>query len=111
MQWIWRTSERFDGDARIEIDDLARPDVDITLSGIEGEIGGTRDSLQWEDIPVLQGAFQARDPGGSVDGRFYGSGHVEVGGIFERDVFGGRFRRVALIGCLMLGSSRKICGA
>ena len=85
------TSERFDGDARIEIDDLARPDVDITLSGIEDEIGGTRDSLQWEDIPVLQGAFQARDPGGSVDGRFYGSGHGEVGGIFERDVLVGAF--------------------
>ena len=51
--------------------------------------GGT--VLQREDIPVVQGAFQARDPGGSVDGQFYGSGHGEEGGVFERDVLLGAF--------------------
>ncbi len=86
-----RTRERIEGDALIEIDDFTRPDVDVSLTGIEDVRGRTRDDLHWEDIPVAQGAFQARDMAGSIEGRFYGSDHGEVGGIFESDGVTGAF--------------------
>ena len=53
--------------------------------------GGARADLKWEDIPVAQGAFQGRDMVGSIEGRFYGSDHGEVGGIFERGTLTGAF--------------------
>ena len=86
-----RTWERIEGDAMIEIDDFARPDVDVALTGIEDARGRARADLRWEDIPVVQGAFQARDMAASIEGRFYGSDHEEVGGIFERDRLIGAF--------------------
>ena len=86
-----RTGDRIRGDSVIEIDDFARPDVDIALTGIEDARGRGKADLRWEDIPVVQGAFQARDRTGSIEGRFYGSNHEEVGGIFERDQLTGAF--------------------
>ena len=86
-----RTRERIEGDALIEIDDFARPEVDVSLTGIEDVRGGARAGLHWEDIPVAQGAFQGRDMAGSIEGRFYGGDHEEVGGIFERGHLTGAF--------------------
>ncbi len=78
-----RTGERISGDAVIDIDDFARPDVDIAFIFIEG-LRDAQADLLWENIPVDEGAFGRRDPDGSIEGRFYGSEHGEVGGIFER---------------------------
>jgi len=86
-----RIGERIKGDAVIEIDDFVRPDVDVALTGIEDARGRARANLRWEDIPVTQGSFEARDMFGSIEGRFYGSGHREVGGIFERGHMMGAF--------------------
>lgn len=77
-----RTRERIEGDAVIEIDDFARPDVDVALTGIEDARGHARSDLHWEDIRVVEGAFRVQDMVGSIEGRFYGSDHGEVGGIF-----------------------------
>ena len=85
------TRQRFEGDAVIEIDDFARPDVDIAFNSIEDASGRTRADLHWQDIPVVQGVFRAGDMAGSIEGRFYGSDHREVGGIFERDELIGAF--------------------
>ena len=86
-----RTRERIEGDAAIEIDDFARPDVDVALTGIEDARGRARSDLHWEDIPVVEGAFRVQDMVGSIEGRFYGSDHGEVGGLFERDLLTGAF--------------------
>ena len=86
-----RTGERIDGDAAIEIDDFIRPDLDVALTGIADARGRPRADLHWEDIPLSQGHFQARDMTGSIQGRFYGSDHGEGGGIFERDQLIGAF--------------------
>lgn len=86
-----RTRERIEGNAAIEIDDFARPDVDVAFTGIVDARGRARADLRWEDIPLSQGRFQARDTAGSIEGRFYGSDHGEVGGIFERDRLMGAF--------------------
>ena len=85
------TRERSQGAAVIEIDDFARPDVDIALTGIEDAGGRARADIRWDNVPVVQGAFQARDVAGSIEGRFYGRDHGEVGGIFERDRLIGAF--------------------
>ena len=86
-----RTGNRVEGNATIEIDDLDRPYVDISLTDIEDAQGQDRGEIRWNDIPVTGGAFQSDDPDGSVEGRFYGSGHQEVGGIFQRGELTGAF--------------------
>ena len=85
-----RTGQRIEGDAAIMIDDFARPDVDVALTGIMGTGGRARADLRWNDIPLANGAFRS-DTAGSIEGRFYGTDHREVGGIFERDRLSGAF--------------------
>ena len=86
-----RTGQRIRGSAAIGIDDFARPDVDIALTRITDSEGRTRADLRWNDIPVVHGAFRSGDVAGSVEGRFHGGEHREVGGIFERDRLLGAF--------------------
>ncbi len=69
----------------VDIDNFARPDVDVAFTGLADAHGRSRADLRWEDVPVSQGSFQARDADGTIEGRFYGRDHYEVGGIFERD--------------------------
>ena len=85
------TRERIEGDAKIEIDDFTRPDIDIAFTGIRDARGRTRADLLWQDVPIMRGQFEARDRTGSVEGRFFGSDHEEVGGIFRRDRLVGAF--------------------
>ena len=85
------TGERIAGDVVVDIDDFANPDVDVAFSAIEDLHGGARAALRWENVPVNAGAFQARDAAGLIEGRFYGAGHGEVGGIFERGQLLGAF--------------------
>ena len=85
------TGERIVGDASIAIDDFARAEVDVALTGISDAGGSARADLRWEDIPLAEGEFQSRDAAGSIEGRFYGADHQEVGGIFERDRLTGAF--------------------
>ena len=91
------TRERVEGVAEIGIDDFARPDVNIALTGMRDAHGRARADLLWRDIPMARGHFRASDQAGSVEGRFYGSDHEEAGGIFRRDrlvgAFGGSRRR------------------
>ena len=86
-----RTAERVDGNAVIRIDDLERPDVDIALTRIVDAGGRGRADLRWEDIPLVDGHFELRDAAATIEGRFYGAGHGEAGGIFERDELTGAF--------------------
>ena len=85
------TGGRIGGDAEIGIDDFARADVDIVFTGIRDAHGRTRDDLLWQDIPMVRGHFQALDTAGSIEGRFFGPDHEEVGGIFRRDRLVGAF--------------------
>ena len=86
-----RTRKRVEGHAVIEIDDFARPDVDVALIGIVDADGRARADFRWENLPVVQGAFKSQHEAGSIEGRFYGNDHGEVGGIFERDRLIGAF--------------------
>ena len=47
--------------------------------------------MRWAGIPVARGAFEASGASGSIEGRFYGGNHGEVGGVFERNGIVGAF--------------------
>ncbi len=82
---------RIEGDAELAIDDLAAPDVDVALTGMTDTGGGEVSDMRWEGISVAQGAFEASDMNGSIEGRFYGAGHNEAGGVFQRNGIVGAF--------------------
>ena len=84
------TRQSIRGEVAIEIDDFARPTVDIALTGLADSGGRARADLLWNDIPVARGAFRS-DMAGSIEGRFYGNDHHEVGGIFEQGQLLGAF--------------------
>ena len=76
--------------------DMLRPYRDLPpatgpVTGIADAGERAKADLHWENIPVAQGAFQARDLSGSIEGRLYGTDDREVGGIFERDRLIGAF--------------------
>ena len=81
------------GDATIDIDDLSSPDVDVTLDNwrmaTSEALSTDMDAITYTDLQLASGAFE--DPSGNaqVFGRFYGTGHNEVGGRFNTmDVIG-----------------------
>ena len=83
----------FLGDARITIDNLAAPDVDVSFTNIHNVSEGTRHGdMTWENIPVEDGLFGSiRDDDEYVSGMFSGPQHQEVVGEFERDNIAGAF--------------------
>ena len=85
------TGDRVAGDAMIDVDDFADPDVDIAFTGIVGANGGSRAPPRWEDVPLDAGGFRSSDASGFVAGLLYGPDHNEVGGVFERDRLRGAF--------------------
>ena len=89
--WLEAFRERLEGAAVIDIDDLARPDVDVAFMPLVDARVHSQSDLSWDDIPVVDGAFGRQDDAGMIEGRFYGSDHQEVGGIFERGRMIGSF--------------------
>ena len=83
---------RIMGDATLTFD-LSREDIDVTFTNIRDiDAGRLHGHITWQNIPVTSGSF-ARDIffGNSIDGRFYGPNHEEVGGVFERNQIAGAF--------------------
>ena len=85
------------GDATLDIDDLAHPDVDVVFDNLrDHETGARLDGRSippWENVPLQGGAFGVK-PAGSEDyiqGRFVGDSHGGVVGIFERGEIVGSF--------------------
>ena len=80
------------GDAEITIADFADPQVDVAFTQIfDLETETQRSDMNWSGIQVTAGGFASGTDGNSIEGRFYGSNHEEVGGIFERDQVLGAF--------------------
>ena len=82
---------RVEGVAEIRIGDFARPELDVAFTGMRAADGAARADMRWEDIALARGAFEAGDAAGSIEGRFYGRDHGEVGGVFERNGIVGAF--------------------
>ena len=78
------------GDATIDIDDLASPDVDVAFTNVKNlDAGSDVDDISWSNLTVTNGAFEAVD--GSIEGSFYGANHEEVGGVFDQSNIIGAF--------------------
>ncbi len=82
---------RIQGDATLTFD-LSQRDLDVAFTNIR-DIDARRQhgNIAWQNIPVLSGSFSTGLDGNSIDGRFYGPNHEEVGGIFERNQIIGAF--------------------
>ena len=82
----------FLGDAHITIDDLAAPDVDVSLVNLYNVTEGARHrDITWEGLRVEDGLFGEGTSEGYITGMFTGRRHEEVGGSFERDGIAGAF--------------------
>ena len=83
----------FLGEARLVIDDLAAPDVDVSFTGIRNVTQGTsQPAMTWENLRVVDGLFgSGSEDGDHILGMFNGPRHQEVGGEFERDGIAGAF--------------------
>lgn len=109
------TTHRVLGDARIDIDDLSDPNVDVAFTGIRDlASGAARSDMTWNDLALTDGGFSDGSfsigdggvavppppPDGSpsqppqpetIRGVFHGPAHQEVGGVFDRDGIAGAF--------------------
>ena len=80
------------GDARIRIDDLAAPDVDVSFTNIHNVTEGSRHrDMSWEGLSVDNGLFGDGNPDEYIAGMFTGPRHQEVGGEFRRHGIAGGF--------------------
>ena len=80
------------GNAEITIADFADPQADIAFTQLfDLNTETQRADMTWSGIEVTEGGFVSGADGNSIEGRFYGSNHEEVGGIFERDQVLGSF--------------------
>lgn len=82
---------RIQGEATLTIADFAAPAVDVAFTGIHNlDDRSTVADMTWTGIAVTAGAF-ADTTSGTIEGRFYGPAHEEVGGVFERNEILGAF--------------------
>ena len=79
------------GDASIDIDNLANPNVDVQFANIKNlNTGADVAAMSWDDIAISNGTFTS-STGGTIRGTFYGDEYQEVGGIFDRSSIVGGF--------------------
>ena len=82
---------RIMGDATLTFD-LSQSAIDVTFTNIRDiDAGRPHAHITWQGIPVTSGSFSTGFIGNSIDGRFYGRNHEEVGGVFERNQIAGAF--------------------
>ncbi len=82
---LGKADVRFDGRQTQHTVDVAFTDVyDVATLN-------PRTDMAWYDVPVWNGAFSRGSDTNSIQGRFYGSRHQEVGGVFERNRITGAF--------------------
>ena len=80
------------GDADLTIADFADPKLDVAFTNIRDvDASRQRPDMTWDDVPMTSGGFASGSDGNSIQGKFYGPGHGEAGGIFERDQVIGAF--------------------
>ncbi|MDE0359772.1 MAG: hypothetical protein OXI74_01240 [Rhodospirillaceae bacterium] len=80
------------GDARITVDDLSDPMVDVTFTNVLDLVAGTTyQGMSWTDMVPTAGGFEGGTGARTIQGQFYGPGHQEVGGTFMHDSILGAF--------------------
>ena len=82
------------GDATLTFD-FADADLDVAFTNIQSlravEVPATYPDMTWENLAVRDGRFGGGFDEPTIEGRFYGPNHEEVGGIFQRNRIVGAF--------------------
>ena len=80
------------GDAALTFS-LADSTLGASFTNIVSLASGTaHDDLSWENVSVMDGAFDHGGTGDYLNGAFFGTGHEEVAGAFEQDSIAGVFQ-------------------
>ena len=89
----WTRGNAIMGNADIHFDTYSGyPSVDVAFTNVRNlEQATLLASMYWYDIPTYSGSFSRGYDGNSIQGRFYGPRHEEVGGVFERNQILGAF--------------------
>ncbi|MEG9862918.1 MAG: hypothetical protein V6Z81_10615 [Parvularculales bacterium] len=88
-----RTFLRGDATITLDLTDSANPTVDVMLDGWLNDVGTAMPSVEavsYAGLALAGGAFSGIAPQ-QIDGRFYGTTHSEVGGIFNTATLNGAF--------------------
>ena len=80
------------GESEVTVD-FADSTVDVELSGMTFLARGHSwiHDMTWNDLPLNSDGFGTGADDNFIEGRFYGSGHEEVGGVFMRNHIAGAF--------------------
>ena len=82
------------GDATLTFD-FADATLDVTFTNVRtlsiAREPATYDDMTWENLAVRDGRFGGGFDEPTIEGRFYGPNHEEVGGIFQRNRIVGAF--------------------
>ena len=79
------------GDAELTFG-LADNTLGASFTNIVSLASGTaHDDLDWEDVSVVDGAFDDGGTGDYLRGAFFGAGHEEIAGAFEQNSIAGVF--------------------
>ncbi len=82
------------GDATLTFD-FADADLDVAFTNIQSlrnvEVPATYPDMTWENLAVRDGRFGGSFDEPTIEGRFYGPNHEEVGGIFQQNRIVGAF--------------------
>ena len=82
------------GDATLTFD-FAGADLDVALTNIRTlpivQVPETYPNMYWQNLSVRNGRFGGGFDDPTIEGRFYGPNHEEVGGIFQRNRIVGAF--------------------
>ena len=80
-----------EGDAEVTMADFGDPQIDVSFRNIYDADGSQYADMAWDDLRLTAGGFRRGSNMDSIEGKFYGPNHEEVGGIFERDRILGAF--------------------
>ena len=82
------------GDATLTYD-FTNTDLDVAFTNIRSlrdvEVPATYPNMTWQNLAVRDGRFGGGFDDQTIEGRFYGPNHEEVGGIFQRNRIVGAF--------------------
>ena len=79
-------------DISIDFDDNSTNISSVMFSNVFNiSTGNSVDSMVWENIPIRADGVFTSQTTGDIDGVFYGAGHTEVGGTFNRNDIIGAF--------------------
>ena len=82
------------GDATVTIPDFTNADVDVTLDnwrGLDNQAVSGMSAIIYRDLDLAGGSFVPNNANEQISGRFYGTGHTEVGGFFNTEAVTGAF--------------------